>query len=94
MSQYNHAEHMLAMCNFTEAAKHECDHPGVNKTWIQLKRQCPPITAFRSIVDHTIEGTLVCDVELRVVKAMVTELTDHVLKTLSNCLDRHFLPCM
>ena len=46
---------------------------------IRLKTQCHAISAYRFVVGHTIEGTLVYDVASGAAESMVTEMTLHVV---------------
>lgn len=55
-----------------------CDnHYAVNRHGIRIKTRRHVIHASRFAVDHTIDGTSVCDVSSKVAGAMFTELTGH-----------------
>ena len=87
--QYDNAECTLEVCILYNVVKHECDnHDAVNRSEIHLKSYCRTIPVSRFVIEHTIECTPVCNVVLRVAKAMVTELDSPC------CYKRHVTICI
>ena len=75
MGFYNDVEFMLASCVLYNALKHRWNNnDAVNKIEIRLKTRCHAISAPMYVVEHTIKGTPVCCVKLRVAKAIVVKL--------------------